>query len=385
MSAGAKSFFIRSDKLGRAQCEHCCTPLDVSEFRVFERVECPECGKRTTVPGQLGDYILLHELGRGGMGAVFLAKDTRLGRKVALKILNSVYGENPEFIDALLQEAKATAALNHQNIVHIFSFGQVYQQPYFVMELVEGIRLDECIGAKVEPDEAGWLELMAQVVDGLANAQSQGLIHGDVKPANMLMDARGVVKISDFGIARFGESGPSDTIFGTPMYIAPEKARGKAYDHRSDQYSLGTSFWHLITGRPPFVGKTSKAVVFNRFEKPPPDLREVMPNLSDPFAELILKTMAMNPEERFADFYALKAEIVRLQTAGLSETFAQETLQDVSLTGIETQPLTTVAGENSSSKAFAETRSPGRDKILLRVLWGGVAAGFALIFWMLLR
>ncbi len=293
-----------------------------------------------------------------------------------MKILNSVYGQNPAFIDALLQEAKATAALNHQNIVHIFSFGQVYQQPYFVMELVDGIRLDQCIGVKVAPDEAGWLELMAQVVDGLANAQGHGLIHGDVKPANLLMDAQGVVKISDFGIARFGESGPTDTIFGTPMYIAPEKARGKAYDHRSDQYSLGTSFWHLVTGHPPFVGKTSPAVVFNRFEKPPPDVREVMPDLSDPFAELILKMMAVNPGDRFEDFFALKAGIVKLQTAGLSEAFAQETLQVFSSPAAETPPPTP-----SEATAPPIQRPP----VLLKLLWGGVAAGFSILLWMLLR
>jgi len=379
MTAGAKQFLIRSDKLGRAHCEHCGTLLDVSEFHVFELIECPECGKSTTVPGQLGDYVLLHELGRGGMGAVFLARDTRLGRKVALKILNSVYGQNPDFIDALLREAKATAALNHQNIVHIFSFGQVYQQPYFVMELVEGIRLDQCIGIKVEPDEAGWLELMAQVVDGLANAQGHGLIHGDVKPANMLMDARGVVKISDFGIARFGESGPSDTIFGTPMYIAPEKARGKAYDHRSDQYSLGASFWHLVTGRPPFVGKTSRAVVFNRFEKPPPDVREVMPDLSDPFAELIRKMMALNPEERFEDFFALKSEIEKLRAAGRSGEFAR-LAEDVSMKGRDQQ------SPPADEAAARQTAQPvRRDKLFLGLLWGGVAAGFSILLWMLLQ
>jgi serine/threonine protein kinase len=380
MSSDAKQFTIRSDKLGRAHCHHCNTLLDVSDFHVFEVIECPECSKTTTVPGQFGDYVLMYELGRGGMGAVFLARDTRLGRKVALKILNSVYGQNPEFIDSLLQEAKATAALNHQNIVHIFSFGQVYQQPYFVMELVEGIRLDQCIGAKVDPDEAGWLELMAQVVDGLANAQTHGLIHGDVKPANMLMDQRGVVKISDFGIARFGESGPTDTIFGTPMYIAPEKARGKAYDHRSDQYSLGTSFWHLITGRPPFIGKTSREVVFNRFEKTPPDLREFLPDLSGAFSDLIRKTMALNPEERFEDFFALKAEIERVQASKQAEAFAQVTLEDTPVQAYTTQPLVS-EDEKTSVPAPQGNR---RDNMMLQLLWGLVGLGFTVILVMLI-
>lgn len=380
MSSNAKPFVIRSDRLGRAHCVHCDTLLDVSDFHVFERIECPECGKPTPVPGQLGDYILMYELGRGGMGAVFLAKDTRLGRKVALKVLNSVYGQNPEFIDALLQEAQATAALNHRNIVHIYSFGQVYQQPYFVMELVDGIRLDQCIGANVEPDEAGWLELMGQVVDGLANAQTLGLIHGDIKPANLLMDDRGVVKISDFGIARFGESGPTDTIFGTPMYIAPEKARGKAYDHRSDQYSLGVSFWHLISGRPPFLGKTSRDVVFDRFHKPPPDVREWVPSLSEEFSGLLLKMMALSPEERFSDFFALGDALKEMLLARHSEAFAQDTMEEVPVRSLETQAM-----ENGEGSSSAPSRPPLRETWILRILWGLVAAGFLVAAWMGLR
>lgn len=371
MHVNGSQVLIRSDKLGRAPCEHCGVMLDVSEFHVFEQMECPDCGRVTTVPTQLGDYILLRELGRGGMGAVFLARDTRLGRKVAVKVLNAVYGQDPEFVNRLLQEAKATAALNHRNIVHVYSFGQVYQQPYFVMELVEGIRLDECIGLQVEPDETGWLELMAQVVEGLACAEMQGLIHGDVKPANLLMDAHGVVKISDFGIARFGESGPTDTIFGTPMYIAPEKSRGKAYDHRSDQYSLGTSFWHLVTGRPPFVGKTSRDVVFNRFQKPPPDLREVVPELSEAFAGLIQKMMALNPEERFGSFSELRTEIqAQLARPKPGQAPAEVELPEPEAPQTEESPLPEPLKQANW---------------VLRILWGGVGLGFAIILWMLFR
>lgn len=302
---------IRTDKLGRAQCEHCDEVLDVSTYQVFEEISCPHCGGETTVPGKLGDYFLLRELGRGGMGAVFLGRDANLNRKVAVKVLNARFGSKPEFVDALLSEAKAAAALNHKNIVHIFSYGQVHTQPYFVMEYVEGIRLDECITAGVETDEEGWLGIMAQVTEGLILSEKVGLIHGDIKPANILMNQQGVAKLSDFGIARFGGDAV-DRILGTPLYIAPEKSRGHAFDTRADQFSLGATFWHLLTREPPYEGKTSKDVVMNRFEKDPPDPRVHVPQLSKATATLLMRMMAISPEDRFESFEAVQERIGKI-------------------------------------------------------------------------
>ena len=302
---------IRTDKLGRAKCEHCDVMLEVSEFHVFEEIQCPECGKTTTVPGKLGDYYLMRELGRGGMGAVFLARDAHLERKVALKVLNAKFGRDPSFVDALLSEAKAAAALNHKNIVHIYSFGQVYEQPYFVMEYVEGIHLDECINPGEAQNEEGWLGIMAQVTKGLILSEEVGLIHGDIKPANILLNEQGLAKLSDFGIARFGGD-QEDRILGTPLYIAPEKSRGKKFDARSDQFSLGATFWHILTGQPPFFGKTSREVVLHRFEIPPPDPRQHAPHLSKATATMLMRMMAVDPEERFPDFQAVRERIQKI-------------------------------------------------------------------------
>ncbi len=155
MSDADTDTLIRTEKLGRSKCEQCGVMLDITEFRVFEDLQCPDCGATNTVPGKLGDFTLLRELGRGGMGSVFLALDSRLGRKVALKVLNARFGKNPVFVDSLLREAKAAATLNHRNIVHIYSFGQMLKQPYIVMELVDGIRLDETLEANVAPEEEG--------------------------------------------------------------------------------------------------------------------------------------------------------------------------------------------------------------------------------------
>jgi serine/threonine-protein kinase len=308
MPEDSEHSILQLEKLGRAACEHCGVLLNVADFHVFEKIECPECEEITTVPGKFGSYFLQHELGRGGMGAVYLAKDANLMRKVAIKVLNPKFGKNPEFVESLLCEAKAAAALNHKNIVHIFSFGNEHDQPYIVMELVDGIRLDECIDPETEQDENGWLDVMWQVALGLADAEKKGLIHGDIKPANILMNQDGVAKISDFGIARF-EGSEDDRILGTPLYIAPEKSQGKPVTAKADQFSMGATFYHILSGYPPFTGKNPKEVVLNRFENPSPNIRKYAPHISKPLARMIRRMMDTDPEKRYPDFVTLAEEI----------------------------------------------------------------------------
>lgn len=312
---------IRIEKLGRTPCEHCGEVLDISEFHVFQQIECPVCEEVLTVPGRFGNYFLLQELGRGGMGTVFLARDAQLNRQVALKVLNPKFGKDPQFVETLLKEAKAAAALNHKNIVHIYSFGQEKDQPYIVMELVAGIRLDECIDSETPQDELGWLDVMLQMADGLSDAEKKGVVHGDIKPANILMDKDGNAKLSDFGIARIGGS-TDDRILGTPLYISPEKAKGVKADARSDQFSLGASFWHILSGYPPFPGKSSKEVVLRRFEVPCPDIREYASHISSPTAVLLQRLMATEPEDRFDTFEEVAQAI-------------EETMGDLEATQIE--------------------------------------------------
>ncbi|WFB34484.1 serine/threonine-protein kinase [Kiritimatiellota bacterium B12222] len=304
----AANTIIRIDKLGRSSCEHCGEVLEVSDFHVFEEIQCPACEGVVTVPGRFGNYYLLNELGRGGMGTVFLARDAQLNRQVALKVLNPKFGKDPTFVESLLREAKAAAALNHKNIVHIYTFGQEKDQPFIVMELVDGIKLDDCINSETEQSEMGWLDVMLQMSAGLADGERKGVVHGDIKPANILMDEGGTAKLSDFGIARVG-GGSDDKILGTPLYIAPEKTRGKEVDARSDQFSLGATFWHILSGYPPFPGKTSKEVVLKRFEKPKPDIRKFAPHISDETAELLMKLMENEPDDRFDSFDDVSAAI----------------------------------------------------------------------------
>jgi serine/threonine-protein kinase len=177
-----------------------------------------------------------------------------------------------------------------------------------VMELVDGIRLDECIDSEAVQDEIGWLDVMLQLCHGLADAERKGVIHGDIKPANILMDEQGNTKLSDFGIARV-TGDHDDRILGTPLYIAPEKTKRERSDSRSDQFSLGATFWHILSGYPPFPGRTSKEVVLRRFETPQPDIREYASHISPATAFLLRKMMATDPEKRFPTFDAVAAEV----------------------------------------------------------------------------
>lgn len=303
-----RATILKIDKLGRTACDHCGEILDVAEFHVFEEIECPVCGGLLSVPGRFGNYYLLEELGRGGMGSVFMARDAQLNRLVALKVLNPTYGQDETFVESLLKEAKAAAALNHKNIVHLYSYGKENGQPYIVMELVDGIRLDECIDPETPQDEIGWLDVLLQLCHGLSDAEKKGVIHGDIKPANILMDEMGNAKLSDFGIARV-TGDHDDRILGTPLYIAPEKTKRQRADSRSDQFSLGATFWHILSGCPPFPGQTSKQVVLRRFESPQPDIREYASHISPSTAFLLRKMMATDPAMRFPTFDAVASEI----------------------------------------------------------------------------
>ena len=338
---GMKSTLVKTDKLGRTQCESCRAWLDISDYRIFEEGECPDCGVCFSVPGKLGKYYLLEELGRGGMGAVFLAKDQDLQRLVALKVLKEKYGKDPDFYDGLVREAKAAAALNHRNIVQIFTFGQEKQQPYIVMELVLGKRLDERMDEDVPLDELEVLDILRQITGGLAAADAIGLVHGDIKPANILINEKGIAKLADFGVARF-DGGGKGRIFGTPLYIAPEKARGFVVDGRSDQFCLGASFWHVLSNRPPYPGRTSAKVVLERFKSRPPLLHLVRPDVSEATSHLLRKMMELKPEDRFENYSAVAQEITRILedvTSSRAEQAQQEKEAEKSASRLFSWPL----------------------------------------------
>ncbi|MBN1267994.1 MAG: protein kinase [Kiritimatiellae bacterium] len=301
---------ITADKVEKIACRKCGRHLDVSKLEAFSIVECPECQVRQPVPLQLGNFLLLELLGKGGMGAVYRALDQSLGRYVALKVMRKAFGDDKQFVENFFREARAAAALNHRNIVQIYSCGEEQGQPYIVMELVGGGRLDAIIAEGNPMDEVKALEIGIDVAEGLKAANDIGLIHGDVKPANILFDAQATAKVVDFGLARFVNwQQDAGEIWGTPYYIAPEKARGQKVDHRSDIYSLGATMYHVLGAKPPFDGKTATDVVLARLKNPAIGLRVIRPALQPETADVIARMLEADPFMRYPTYASLLADM----------------------------------------------------------------------------
>ena len=301
---------VIADQVEKIACRKCGRHLDVSKLPMFSKVECPDCKTQQTVPARLGQFLLLEILGAGGMGAVYQALDQSLGRYVAIKVMRRAMGEDPAFVENFMREARAAAALNHRNVVQIYSCGQEKGQPYIVMELVSGGRLDEMIAQGNPIEEVRALEIGIDVTEGLKAANDVGLIHGDVKPANILFDKNGIAKVADFGLARFvAWQQDRGEVWGTPYYIAPEKARGQKVDHRSDIYSLGATLYHALGAKPPFDGKTATDVVLARLKNPAIGLRVIRPSLQPETADVIARTLESDPFMRYPTYSSLLADL----------------------------------------------------------------------------
>ncbi len=242
-------------------------------------------------------YEILTELGRGGMGVVYRAHDHRLDRDVAVKILRTTSREEIARLEA---EARAAATLSHPGIVTVYDFEAGFGGHFIAMELVDGEPLDKVIRTDPERVRADLLSILLRVTEAVAYAHSKGVIHRDLKPGNILLTERGKVKIYDFGIAaRLGRGDSSSSgACGTPFYMAPEQIRGHAPDPSSDVYSLGATFFHLATGRPPFARGN---VIAAHLDMAPPNPIEIVPELPPRLGEIILRCLAKEASARFAN------------------------------------------------------------------------------------
>lgn len=252
-------------------------------------------------------YVLEQELGRGGMGIVYRARDARLGRTVAIKILHPRQ-HTPDALRRFEREARAAAALSHPGIVHIYDFGQGFGSSFLVMEYVAGPTLHQLIKDEPAFIRANLLALMLQAAEAVGYAHSHHVIHRDLKPANFILAERKQLKILDFGIARrldeldLGQSG----VTGTPYYMAPEQILNEQPDERSDVYSLGVTFFQMATGTLPFpTGNVIKA----HLEQPPPDPQALNPDLELALSHLILRCLEKDPAKRPRDGNALAAAL----------------------------------------------------------------------------
>ena len=267
--------------------------------------------------GETGNFLLERELGRGGMGGVYMGRDKMLDRPVAVKVMLKEYGADAEFVEKFKREAQAAAKLIHPNIAQIYSYGIADGMPYIAMELVPGGSLDKLMqnsGSSIDIPRV--MKICEQVAQALRCAADQGLVHGDVKPENVLLDANGNAKLVDFGLAAMQKD--TNEIWGTPYYIAPEKVKKEPVDYRADMYSLGGTIYHALTGVAPFEGDDAAAVVRKRFEGAPVPPSKLRPDISPQIDALVLKMLALNPADRFPSFEALLQEYSRVMATGLT-------------------------------------------------------------------
>ncbi|NUP19165.1 MAG: serine/threonine protein kinase [Streptomyces sp.] len=283
---------LRTETAGRAGCDIPETPCAVEGTNVV----VIEVG----VQGLLANrYQLLERLGRGAMGEVWRAADQFLGCPVAVKLLHA---EGPADAARFRLEAQTAGRLNHPNVVGMYDFGSDGDRLYLVMELVDGWTLaqERSRYGALPPRDA--VAIAAQAAAGLAAAHQQGVIHRDVKPANVILTADGAAKIADFGIARFADiaSGLTVTgkIVGTADYLAPERALGRPAQPASDVYSLGCVLHELLTGQPPFNGATSLAVVRQHVDDTPLPPARLRPGIPQPLSDYVLRLLSKDPSRR---------------------------------------------------------------------------------------
>ncbi len=323
---------------------------------------------------QIPGFQILGKLGSGAMAKVFKARQLSLDRIVAIKVLPRKLKENPEFVDRFYKEGKAAAKLNHNNIVQAIDVGEAGGYHYFVMEYVDGKTVYDDLATGHVYSEKEALDIIIQVAKALDHAHDRGLIHRDVKPKNIMLTKTGVAKLADMGLARetqdieaaMAEQGRA---YGTPYYISPEQIRGEVnIDARADIYSLGATFYHMVTGKVPFEGSSPASVMQKHLKEPliPPD--HINPNLSAGVGEVIEVMMAKKREDRYAN---VKDLLVDLEAIARGEPPLQaraqydaQVLQGLAQRGeaVRTEPVEPVS------------RAPSRPDWLWVIILGAVLA-----------
>jgi beta-lactam-binding protein with PASTA domain/predicted Ser/Thr protein kinase len=276
-----------------------------------------------TTPRLLSErYELGETLGYGGMSEVHRGLDTRLSRDVAIKVLRADLARDPQFQMRFRREAQNAAALNHPAIVAVYDTGETQSEfgplPYIVMEYVDGQTLREIVKTTGPMSQQRVIEVMADVCAALDFSHRHQIIHRDVKPANIMINRAGAVKVMDFGIARALGEGQNVTqthaVIGTAQYLSPEQARGEPVDARSDVYAAGCVLFELLTGEPPFTGDSPVAVAYQHVREDPRRPSEVNPSIPPELDAVVLKALSKNPANRYQSAAEMRSDLVRVRS-----------------------------------------------------------------------
>jgi eukaryotic-like serine/threonine-protein kinase len=285
-------------------CYACEAPMNISTVGPYSRVICPECQTENRVKNQFGPYIVARRHAIGGMSSVFIANDETLGREVAVKILSEEYSKDETRIAAFKEEARLTASFSHPHVVRVYTTGWAYGWFFIAMEYVPGGHLEHRIRDLGKIPEKEMLPLAIQIAEGLKGAQMAGLIHRDVKPGNILLDAEGNAKIVDFGLALVTSGGKAQAteIWATPFYVPPEAIEGGVEDFRADIYAFGATLYHALAGVPPCNEESMSSSLLKAAKQKVVPLKKVAPELCAETCTVITRAMAYRPEDRFGSY-----------------------------------------------------------------------------------
>jgi len=331
----------------------------------------------------IGPYTIRRELGRGGMGVVYLGYEESLQREVAIKVLSASLASDEQAVQRFLREARSAASLSHPNVVQVYAVGEDAGEHYFAMEFVRGASVLQIIRNRGSIPFHAAAAFIMQAASGLAAAHEKGIIHRDIKPANLMVDELGLLKITDFGLALLGERVSRLTatgmLIGTPGYLSPEQCLDEEVDHRTDIYSLGVSFFEMLSGKMPFSAGSPLALMQKIVNSPPPDIRELNPDIPVDLREILGRMMARKPDERYQSCSDLitglqrflgggrapqtltLVDIVASVTADASaqrERTSREKQGILSDKELETPTLPLAAGTGAASSSSPPTESP---------------------------
>jgi len=318
---------VTQDRNLKIFCYNCEQKLDLSDMEPFSKIECPSCGSHIIVPRWFDNYLLEETCGEGGMAKVYRGLDLALDREIAIKILNADIAGEAERSKLFLHEARTAATLNHYALLPIYTCGQFEGQPYIVMQFMPGGSLDKEID---NLDEDEYLPInksikwLLDATEGLDNARRHGIVHHDIKPGNFMLDSEGDLKVGDFGISQALHDSRSEEIaeltklWASPDYVSPEKISTGKETYLGDIYSLGATFYHVLSGHTPFDYDTVDELLKAKTVKDPLHIKKFREELPDELADLIMSMMSRTPEARpiYRDIIAELNSLNKKMTGG---------------------------------------------------------------------
>jgi serine/threonine-protein kinase len=337
-----------------------------------------------------GRYRIVRKLGSGGMADVYLAEDEELGRRIAIKILNDRHANDESFVERFRREAKNAAGLSHPNIVSIYDRGEAEGTYYIAMEYLDGRSLKELVVARGPLPIPDAVDATRQVLAALRFAHRKGVVHRDIKPHNVMADADGRLKVTDFGIARAGVSQMTEagSIIGTAQYLSPEQARGAPVDQRSDLYSVGVVLYEMLTGTTPFSGESPVEIAMKHLSDPPRPPSVERPDIPPDLDMIVLRALAKNPDDRFQTAEEMDAELERVSRgAGVTTQTADAATAVLSGTELSAAPTSVIPPRRppaTTRPGYRYAEPPPRRRpfwpwllALLLVVLAGVAGWYA--------